>query len=176
MKCLLVQKRVRLLLLLAASTTVFLTTPKKVESNCLDKCQFIPSGEWREQCNTCLEIPCRRCAPFFFVRNIFFCALGLIRVFCVCIGGVHFRRTSTKASREGAGCIAKDPSIREATNRSSLWGTVPVLFPCGTTLILAISRAASWVRAVHAVQYKNVMLIPRICCTSFLSSTQTYLF
>ena len=71
MKCLLVQKRVRLLLLLAASTTVFLTTPKKVESKCLDKCQFIPSVEWREQCNTCLEIPCRRCAPFsFFVRNI----------------------------------------------------------------------------------------------------------
>ena len=79
MKCLLVQKRVRLLLLLAASTTVFLTTPKKVESKCLDKCQFIPSVEWREQCNTCLEIPCRRCAPFsFFVRNIFFCVLGLI--------------------------------------------------------------------------------------------------
>ena len=64
MKCLLVQKRVRVLLLLAASTTVFLTTPKKVESKCLDKCQFIPSVEWREQCNTCLEIPCRRCAPF----------------------------------------------------------------------------------------------------------------
>ena len=68
MKCLLVQKRVRIFLLLAASTTVFLTTtPKKVESKCLDKCQFIPSVEWREQCNTCLEIPCRRCAPFSFV-------------------------------------------------------------------------------------------------------------
>ena len=124
MKCLLgVQKRVRLILLLASTVLLFLTTktPKKVESKCLDKCQFIPSVEWREQCNTCLEIPCRRCAPFsFFVRNIFFCALGLIRVFCVCIGGVHFRRTSTKASREGAGCIAKDTSIREATNRSSL--------------------------------------------------------
>ena len=168
MKCLLVlvvQKIVRLLLLLAS--TLFLT-PKKVESKCLDKCQFIPSVEWREQCNTCLEIPCRRWVLFFYFR-----ALGLIRVFRVCIDDVHFRRTSTKASREGAGCIAKGTSIREATNRSSLWGTVPVLFPCGTTLILAISRAASWVRAV---QYKNVMLILRICCTSFLSSTQTYLF
>ncbi|CAL6322596.1 unnamed protein product [Bathycoccus prasinos] len=28
-----------------------------LEAKCLDKCQFIPSFEWREQCNTCLEIP-----------------------------------------------------------------------------------------------------------------------
>ena len=39
--------------------------PSSSESKCLDKCQYIPSFEWREQCNTCLEIPCRRCGAFF---------------------------------------------------------------------------------------------------------------
>ena len=35
--------------------TFFVVT--RLEAKCLDKCQFIPSFEWREQCNTCLEIP-----------------------------------------------------------------------------------------------------------------------
>lgn len=37
-----------------------------LEAKCLDKCQFIPSFEWREQCNTCLEIPwyARLCVLF----------------------------------------------------------------------------------------------------------------
>ena len=36
------------------------------EAKCVDKCQFIPSIEWREQCNTCLEIPwyARLCVLF----------------------------------------------------------------------------------------------------------------
>ncbi|CAL6318569.1 unnamed protein product [Bathycoccus prasinos] len=34
------------------------------QAKCLDKCQFIPSFEWREQCNTCLEIPCFRWCSF----------------------------------------------------------------------------------------------------------------
>lgn len=39
---------------LTFSTSFFLVV---VQAKCLDKCQFIPSFEWREQCNTCLEIP-----------------------------------------------------------------------------------------------------------------------
>ena len=56
-------------------------------------------------------------STFFFISVLL--ALSVYFV-CVRIGGVHFRRTSTKASREGASCIAKGTSIREATNRSSL--------------------------------------------------------
>ena len=42
----------------------FVVTP--LEAKCLHKCQFIPSFEWREQCNTCLEIPwyARLCVLF----------------------------------------------------------------------------------------------------------------
>jgi len=40
------------------------------ESKCLDECQYVPSFEWREQCNTCLEIPCRRCAAFFVLSRM----------------------------------------------------------------------------------------------------------
>ena len=44
--------------------TFFVVT--RLEAKCLDKCQFIPSFEWREQCNTCLEIPwyARLCVLF----------------------------------------------------------------------------------------------------------------
>jgi hypothetical protein len=39
------------------------------QAKCLDKCQFIPSFEWREQCNTCLEIPwCARLCVLFLSR------------------------------------------------------------------------------------------------------------
>lgn len=44
--------------------------PSCSESKCLDKCQYVPSFEWREQCNTCLEIPCRRCAAFFVLSRM----------------------------------------------------------------------------------------------------------
>jgi len=47
--------------------TFFVVT--RLEAKCLDKCQFIPSFEWREQCNTCLEIPwCARLCVLFLSR------------------------------------------------------------------------------------------------------------
>lgn len=49
-----------LLLLLSLTLMNFLQS----EAKCLDKCQYIPSYEWREQCNTCLEIPCDRWCSF----------------------------------------------------------------------------------------------------------------
>jgi len=61
-------------------------------------------------------------------------------IFSVCLGGALLRRTYTKASSEVALYIAEDTSIREGTNRSSLFDTVVVLFPYGTTWILDISR------------------------------------
>ena len=51
--------------------------PSSSESKCLDKCQYIPSFEWREQCNTCLEIPCRRCGAFFVLSRMLFLSLSL---------------------------------------------------------------------------------------------------
>ena len=47
------------------------------ESKCLDACQYVPSFEWREQCNTCLEIPCRRCGAFFVLSRMLFLSLSL---------------------------------------------------------------------------------------------------
>ena len=52
------------LFLVFLTFTFFVVT--RLEAKCLDKCQFIPSFEWREQCNTCLEIPwyARLCVLF----------------------------------------------------------------------------------------------------------------
>ena len=66
------------------------------------------------------SVPPVRAFFFFCPQYFLLCSWPYPCILSVCIGGVHFRRTSTKASREGAGCIAKDTSIREATNRSRL--------------------------------------------------------
>ena len=54
------QKMINFLVFLTFNFFVF------TQAKCLDKCQFIPSFEWREQCNTCLEIPwyARLCVLF----------------------------------------------------------------------------------------------------------------
>ena len=57
------QKMINFLVFLTFNFFVF------TQAKCLDKCQFIPSFEWREQCNTCLEIPwCARLCVLFLSR------------------------------------------------------------------------------------------------------------
>ena len=99
--------------------TFFVVT--RLEAKCLDKCQFIPSFEWREQCNTCLEIPwCARlcvlflsryaCARakclslFFFILSFYPKLMFCLRIFplskkqfqVVFFYGVHRRRHRTR--------------------------------------------------------------------------------
>ena len=96
----------------------FVVTP--LEAKCLDKCQFIPSFEWREQCNTCLEIPwyARLCVLFSlamharaqsvclcfflfsrFIQNLCFACVFFLskkQFQVVFFYGVHIRRHRTR--------------------------------------------------------------------------------
>ena len=99
--------------------TFFVVT--RLEAKCLDKCQFIPSFEWREQCNTCLEIPwyarlcvlflsryaCARAkclSLFFFILSFYPKLMFCLRIFplskkqfqVVFFYGVHIRRHRTR--------------------------------------------------------------------------------
>ena len=108
------QKMINFLVFLTFNFFVF------TQAKCLDKCQFIPSFEWREQCNTCLEIPwyarlcvlflsryaCARakCLSLFFLFSRFIQNLCFACVFflskkqfqVVFFYGVHIRRHRTR--------------------------------------------------------------------------------